>query len=525
MKWLGQYIQSFTARFRGDVYLESLGTSSETNTLVVDSDGKITKNTSISGDITGVTITTDSGGGSAASDTAGSADFSILGSTGVGVTNSGTTITAVAVPGEIDHDSLGGFVAAEHYDWSTDISSTATVHANNINDLHGAGVDGSVTQLLTDVGNGTINSESYFAFRNSSDISVLYIKSNEDANDQCTISTTTNGATTITTTDDNAAAAHFEIAADGDITLDAAGNIVNESDQINFNSPNANDPLILIKNTADDATSGRLRFLNQRGADGQDNDETGVIEFYSYDDGTPSGEEYATIKGTIHDATAGQESGRLQLQVASHDGGTEDGIVLTGGSVDAEVDVIIGNGTASRTTVSGNLTISGDTLNFASHIGRRAVFPFQGWGTADGTNYEAPEILATDHAPFEHNTSYGSDGLTAQEPRQFIKSGSIVMPHNGKLINWTGWAASAGSGTIDMSLFKATLTRDSTTNVTPVLLKNTQFDALGNTKLEDFAEDSFSVTFSAGDVIYTAVKGSTDNKLWYLDSTLEVEWT
>ena len=99
------------------------------------------------------------------------------------------------------------------------------------------------------------------------------------------------------------------------------------------------------------------------------------------------------------------------------------------------------------------------------------------------------------------------------------------MPYAGVLKRWTGWAASAGSGTIDMSLFKATLTRNSTTNVTPVLLKNTQFTALGNTKLEDFAETSFSVTFSAGDVIYTAVKGSTNNKLWYLDSTLEIEWT
>ena len=67
------------------------------------------------GDITGVTITTDSGGGSAASDTGGSADFSILGSSGVGVTNSGTTITAVAVPAEIDHDSLNNYAANEHF--------------------------------------------------------------------------------------------------------------------------------------------------------------------------------------------------------------------------------------------------------------------------------------------------------------------------------------------------------------------------------------------------------------------------
>ena len=86
-------------------------------------------NTLGAADITGVTITTDSGGGSAASDTSGSADFSILGANGVGVTNSGTTITAAAVPGEIDHDSLSNFVANEHIDWTA--SSAGTIHSSN----------------------------------------------------------------------------------------------------------------------------------------------------------------------------------------------------------------------------------------------------------------------------------------------------------------------------------------------------------------------------------------------------------
>lgn len=87
-----------------------------------------------SGDITGVTITTDSGGGSAASDTGGSADFSILGSSGVGVTNSGTTITAVAVPAEIDHDSLNNWSANKHIDWTA--SSAGTIHASNYTDTN-----------------------------------------------------------------------------------------------------------------------------------------------------------------------------------------------------------------------------------------------------------------------------------------------------------------------------------------------------------------------------------------------------
>ena len=132
------------------------------------------------------------------------------------------------------------------------------------------------------------------------------------------------------------------------------------NDQTTFTSANANDPLVIIKNTANDATSSRLRFLNNRGADGQDNDETGIIEFFSYDDGTPSGERYARIIGTIDDATSGQESGKLSLQVASHDGGDEDGLVLTGGSVDAEVDVTIGLGAASVVTIPGNIDLAGD---------------------------------------------------------------------------------------------------------------------------------------------------------------------
>ena len=108
----------------------SLVTDGQTRTLKCpDASGTIALTSDIAGDITGVTITTDSGGGSAATDTGGSADFSILGANGVGVTNSGTTITVAAVPGEIDHDSLNNFVANEHIDWTG--ASAGTIHASN----------------------------------------------------------------------------------------------------------------------------------------------------------------------------------------------------------------------------------------------------------------------------------------------------------------------------------------------------------------------------------------------------------
>ena len=204
MKWIGQHIWSLISRFRNDVYLESVTESAQDHVVGIDADGKLYKQDVSTGDITGVTITTDSGGGSAATDTSGSADFSILGSSGVDVTNSGTTITATAVPAEIDHDSLNNFVAnehidwtadqgatnihsgnytnttytssdfdhnsltnyvaAEHYRWDNDNSGTATIHANNITDLHGAGVDGSANQLLTDDGDGSVTSEASLTY-------------------------------------------------------------------------------------------------------------------------------------------------------------------------------------------------------------------------------------------------------------------------------------------------------------------------------------------------------------------------
>ena len=54
MKWIGQHIWSFISRFRSDVYLESLATTTETNVLVVDSDGKVSKSTSVAGDLTSI---------------------------------------------------------------------------------------------------------------------------------------------------------------------------------------------------------------------------------------------------------------------------------------------------------------------------------------------------------------------------------------------------------------------------------------------------------------------------------------
>ena len=51
----------------------------------------------------------------------------------------------------VDHDAAANFVAEEHYRWDNDISSTATIHANNVPALSNTAITGtlSVSELIT----------------------------------------------------------------------------------------------------------------------------------------------------------------------------------------------------------------------------------------------------------------------------------------------------------------------------------------------------------------------------------------
>ena len=141
------------------------------------------------------------------------------------------------------------------------------------------------------------------------------------------------------------------------------GNTTVSGDTFTFESANADDPLFLIKNTTNDDQASRLQFQKLRADDAVATGQNlGEIWFTGQNGQAAAGateelEDYAYIIGEIDVSTNGQESGQLVLGVASHDGGNNQGVKLTGGSVDNEVDVTIGAGAASVTTVSGTLTM------------------------------------------------------------------------------------------------------------------------------------------------------------------------
>ena len=143
--------------------------------------------------------------------------------------------------------------------------------------------------------------------------------------------------------------------------------IIITADTSTFASGNADDPLVEIKNTANDATGARLRFVKDKGAAGAANDVAGVIEFYA-DDANQDQVLFAEMKADVAVHTNGQEGGRLTLSVASHDGEKVAGLILSDGSAEDEIDVSIGNGTASQTTIAGDLIIEGDQLKVTQYI-------------------------------------------------------------------------------------------------------------------------------------------------------------
>lgn len=118
----------------------------------------------------------------------------------------------------------------------------------------------------------------------------------------------------------------------------------------------AESPTISLNSIDAGSGGGTIQFKNP--SDGENNDILGQLEWVGDDASGNSNQDYAKIIGSIAEATDGQEGGKLELKVASHDGTLANGLVLQDGSASGEVDVIIGNGAASLTTVAGDLSVT-----------------------------------------------------------------------------------------------------------------------------------------------------------------------
>ena len=330
--------------------------------------------------------------------------------------------------------------------------------------------------------------------------------------------------------------------------------------------------------TSSASQGGKLNLISDDGAALGDDHQLGKIGFQAAEDGSGTTREGAKIRAVADAAWSDTVNDtRLEFYTMDGDNGSElsltldsdllatfaGGITAVGritgdggfaGDVTGDVSGSSGSCTGQAATVAtiaglapntattqatqGNITSCANLVTVGT-IGtgvwqgtavatdqqkHLAWFTLRGYGTGDGTNYEIPELMTDDNAPFEHNTSAGSDGLTAQTVQTMMRLGGVVAPRAGTLKKWYGWATTAGSSTANIGLFRVRPTRNDNSDLTPVLLDNVSYTALGNSKMEDFDETTFTdADIAVGDIIYTGIKCQSA-KATYFSSTLEIEW-
>jgi hypothetical protein len=480
LKWLGQHIVSLIARFKSSVYLEGLTTTTETNVLVVDSTGLVSKSTSVGGDITGVTAGTGLSGGG----TTGDVTLDIL---------SEQALTGIVLDG--NKSVTPGDGAMFHVDSSditdnnTSTSGTAAMYAHvNIEHPRLLATNSSVT---------------------TTDAATLYISNAPVASTNQTI--TRAHALWVA---EGKASFGGDVRVDGTLTGNVTGNLTGDASGSSGSCTGQAATVATIAGLAPNtattqATQGNITSCANLATVGTIG--TGVWQ------GTAIGSSYVSTlnqdtTGNAATVTLGSGTADANMGVVfSNDSGADSSLLTDGG--------VLYNPSSNLLTV-GNLTVTGTTIGIA----QRMHYEFKGYSSGDGTNYEIPKTIQTNLAPFNHDINVGSSpALSIQE---IARTGGVIMPRACTLKRWTGWATANGSSADQfIALFKITPVRDQLGDTSADELEEVQFTALGNNKLESWDVDSsFTETaIAAGDLLITGVKCPSGVTV-YFNSTVEVEF-
>ena len=375
MKFIGQFIQNFIARFRNDVYLESTetGTIASGGNLGLDSNNKIVKNTissttDLTSDVTGVLPVSNGGTGN-----------STLNSNSI-LTGNGTSAVVAESLLKFTNQTLS-MLNSNDDKFEINVGGVGDTTISTVDD--GGSGDGTSADLLVDI-DGDITLDSHTGAH--------YIKNN---------------GTTFAT-------------------------FIN--DLFRLESSASSSPEIQLINSNTDANAPGLIFV--KSATGADNDTLGRIQFIG-DNESDAQHFYALIEGSIKDATADQESGLLELKVADHDNTMTTGLKLDGDHDDGEVDVDIASGASSTTNIAGHLVLGGTdgtthNIMLQSHdngaggnINIRAGSPADGVANADGGDIRFNAGASTGGqfgGDFVFNTSYrGGGGSSLNTPFDILK--------------------------------------------------------------------------------------------------------
>jgi hypothetical protein len=565
MKWIGQHIYDLVARFRNDVYLEDLSTTTETNVLVVDSDGKVSKTTVITGDVTGVSagdnITVLDPTGpvptvalSTNVDVAGALDVTDLGTFDASVTvagkislNDGGNSVFVGEGAGLNDDASAnlnvgvGFEAlranttgsrntangyAALYSNTTGAANTANGYLALYYNTTGGGntaLGGSAGAYITDgVTANTVNSNSVFlgnrtkalADNQTNQIVIGYDATGLGSN------TAILGNSSITTT---RLQGGIEInASDTTITRVSAGRIAVEG--VNVVTTSSTDTLTNKTLTSPALSSPVIGSLG--------------AGFNGSTSGTTLLQATAVAGSTTLTLPAATDTlvGKATTDTLTNKTLTSPTITGTGSIAGVFTGNITGNVTGNADTVTTNadltgpVTSTGNTTAIASgaittdmqkHL---QTFEFNGYSAAPAsTNYFIPAIISVPTGPFNHNVNAGASGTTALLPTALSRSGGKVMPYAGTCKLWKGWIGVTGGAAFKVSIFKYTPVPNDATPDSLVLVNEFSGTAAGNSNLIAIDLTTGFTALSAGDILITGISCAVGATA-YFTSTLEVEW-
>ena len=397
MKWIGQHIWDLISRFRGKVYIENLEGSNSTTALVIDPDGQLKTNSLGSGgngeaakvrlpvrfdEANGVSkgdpVYIKSYHGSvgpvivAKADASSSAHMPAFGLADADYAHNADGY-AISIGNLVDLDTSsysvgdtlyvavgGGLTNVKPITEANLIQNVGTVARSNANngqvevvatgrsndvpnlnsgnvfvgDVSNQATQQSLSSAITDVGDVTLSGD--LAIGNDSDITCV------------------GNMSFIVDSDDNESLQKFTWKHGGG--SDVAN--IDESGTFNLYGVDLGEPRIRLDQSNQTANHGPPVFEFVRNAANSDLAIIGITDFIARNN-TGTLKYYARISGSIEENNVGYEGGKLNLQVASHDGELQSGLVIKDGRQEDEVDATIGNGIGSIVSVPGSLSVNG----------------------------------------------------------------------------------------------------------------------------------------------------------------------
>jgi len=273
------------------------------------------------------------------------------------------------------------------------------------------------------------------------------------------------------------------------VDINASTAVTVDGPSVAISSTSASEPVLHITNTHAGATAGEIRF-NKDSASGADNDVMGTISWYGTDDDDNTHERLAYMDAIITDSAEGSEAASLRFYVAENDATLTKGLEIAGQPDDnAEVDVTIGAGASSTTTIAGDLTMTAGDIKMDGSAGQGIDFSGSQGAADDATSVTSEVLDSYEEGTFtptvEDASSGGNVANHSTNSGTYTKVGRLVTVQFGVAIADTDGMTS-GNGVYIHGLPFAQGGGTVINNCAPILLDAISFsNALVTFKIQD----------------------------------------